>query len=171
METIDTTERQRDLGGLLHRIHKILSRFHQRQDHAHHAQFRCLAIISQNTPMRQNKLQEMLDVRSSSLSELLQKLEKNGLITRCQNENDRRSYVLSATEKGRMYISTNKQSRMQQSEQMFACLSEEEKEQLEKIFQKIIASIALEQTPEASELEKFTEKRWRKKGRFKATDR
>ena len=64
------------------RASRMMARSFHRRAHAHHAQEHVLSIIREQGPMKQSALLELLDVRSSSLSEVLGKLERNGLIER-----------------------------------------------------------------------------------------
>jgi len=50
-----------------------------------------LAIVRERGGMSQRELLDLLDVRSASLSEVLAKLERNGLIARRRDDADRRA--------------------------------------------------------------------------------
>lgn len=86
--------------------------------------------------MRQGELLEMLDVRSSSLSEVLAKLERGGHIVRSRDARDRRGFVVAAAaqEAGAMPDGED-------AAYLFACLDVQEREGLEAILRKLIASL------------------------------
>lgn len=65
-------------------------------------QGRILAILKLQPEIEQKELGYLLDMSRQALAELLAKLEKSGYITRTQSERDRRSYVVTLTESGRV---------------------------------------------------------------------
>ncbi|MDR0861866.1 MAG: MarR family transcriptional regulator [Oscillospiraceae bacterium] len=64
-------------------------------------QGRVLAILKIQSSMSARDLSYLLGIRPQSLNDLLVKLEKNGYITRAQSTEDRRSVIVSLTDKGR----------------------------------------------------------------------
>jgi len=131
-----------DLARLFHRASKMMARSYHRHSHAHHAQARVYDIIRQNGAMSQAELLQMLDVRSSSLSEILGKLEQGGLISREKNENDRRSYILSVKEGGIPPFADHDQSRAKGADALFSCLNEQERNLLGGLLRKITEAAA-----------------------------
>merc|ERR1711879_507461 len=102
-----------------------MARTYHRRDNAHHAQDRVLSIIREHGSINQRELLELLDVRSSSLSEVLRKLEDNELITRQRDDNDRRSFVVSATEQAEAHPMDGEGSK-ESADSLFQSLSDEE---------------------------------------------
>ena len=89
--------------------------------------------------MTQRELTEELGIHRSSVSEVLGKLEKKELITRSQDEQDRRRVQIALTEKGANTVQEGKDTREDQGiEKMFAVLSEEEKNSLYTILGKLL---------------------------------
>ena len=129
------------LGMLFHRTARLMARAYHRRDHAHHAQNHVLSIIREHGSINQGELLEILDVRSSSLSEVLGKLELNGLITRARNEKDRRSFVVTATEQAETAPTSLGDSEQESSNALFSCLDDTEREQLRNILEKIADSL------------------------------
>ncbi|HCC01052.1 MAG TPA: hypothetical protein DEP42_07575 [Ruminococcaceae bacterium] len=60
-----------------------------------------LRILSQDDGLPQMMLAEKLDIRPSSLGELVSKLETNGFVERRKNQADKRVYNVFLTVKGR----------------------------------------------------------------------
>ena len=67
------------------------------------SQLRVIAYISRqgDAPVYQKALEEHFDIRRSSVSGLLQNMEKSGLLMRRASDTDARVKILSLTEKGR----------------------------------------------------------------------
>ena len=128
-----------ELGNLFRRTSRLMARAFHRRDNAGHAQARVLSILRENGPMSQRDLLALLDVRSSSLSELLSKLEAGGLIARERNPDDRRGFILSATDAGRAAMTGAPDDDREAG--FFTCLDETEKAQLAAILNKIAAAL------------------------------
>jgi len=131
-----------ELARLFHRASKMMARSYHRHSHAQHAQARVYDIIRQNGAMSQAELLQMLDVRSSSLSEILGKLEQGGLISREKNENDKRSYILSVKEGVIPPFGDHDQYSAKGADALFSCLEEQERNLLGSLLRKIIQSVA-----------------------------
>lgn len=133
------------LAMLFRRTARLLSRAHHSRDHAHHAQEHVMALVGQHGSINQSDMQEMLDVRSSSLSELLAKLEKAGRIVRERNPRDRRGFVISAAAEnavGKAHETGGFDGAMRESaETLFGVLDEAERRQLWNLLQKLGAPL------------------------------
>ncbi|WP_207263992.1 MarR family transcriptional regulator [Desulfovibrio sp. Huiquan2017] len=127
-----------ELAGLFRLASRLMARASHRRDHAHHAQYQVLSILLENGPMPQGELLEILDVRSSSLSELLRKLEDRGLILRERNEADRRSFIISPTDAARALAPADNGA---DADSPFDRLDEDERGQLRTILGKLVASL------------------------------
>ncbi len=126
---------------LFRRASRMMARTCHRGAHAHHAQERVLSIIREDGPMKQSDLLEILDVRSSSLSEILRKLERNGWIERKRNEQDKRSFVISAVQGATGTPSGRRGGHRESADALFDCLDETERHQLGGLLRKIIGSL------------------------------
>lgn len=102
-------------------------------------QLRVLAILEKEDGLIQSQLAEILDLRPSSLAELLKKMENNGDILRKEEEQDRRLKRVFLTEQGREKIAGVTGNGSSQSEDFFAGLTEEEKQQFGVYLEKIAA--------------------------------
>lgn len=89
-----------------------------------------LIALGETGPITQRKLTELLGIRPGSASEVLTKLEHNGLIRRSPNSADGRTMDISLTEEGQQQSLLARQQRIRRHDEMFACLSEEEKQEL-----------------------------------------
>lgn len=97
-----------------------------------------LAILSDNDGgMRQNKLAEAFRVSPSTLSEMLNRLESDGLITRVTDPADRRATLLTLTADGTKRSEEIKQESRARFAALFRNLSEDEKTQLISLLHKV----------------------------------
>lgn len=101
-------------------------------------QHRILTILAERGDTTQKELQEILDVRSGSISEILNKVEADGFIERIQSKTDKRQMNLKLTESGREAASQMGQQSRDLVSELFAGLSEEEKEQLAGLLEKVL---------------------------------
>ena len=88
---------------------------------------RLLECVAANSGVSSRELCEMLDVRPSSLSEMLARAESEGWVTRAVDEDDRRIQRVDLSEKGREIITRMREAREADYARKTACFSEEEK--------------------------------------------
>lgn len=103
------------------------------------SQKRILIILNEVKTITQRDLTEYLGIQPGSASEVLSKLESAGLIIRTQNETDRRTTDVSLTDTGRELAAEALAQRQRRHEEMFSCISEEEKEKLLSLLERIYA--------------------------------
>lgn len=111
---------------MLHKCGRMLS---------HHSggkqsQKRILSILNKRGNMTQRELQEILEIQSGSLSEILGKIEQDNLIIRQQNQDDKRNIDLILTDEGNVIAQQNQEEKRNKTKRLFSCLEEEEKQQL-----------------------------------------
>jgi DNA-binding MarR family transcriptional regulator len=98
-------------------------------------QGRILALLKTQDGISTKDMSYLLDIRISSLNELLSKLEKNGYIERKPSQEDKRIILVNLTEKGR------NEKLQKSSSGIFGCLSHDERENLEKYLDKLIGAL------------------------------
>ena len=98
-------------------------------------------MLAENDGVSQKLLTEQSGIRPASLSELIIKLERNGLVERQRNEEDKRNRNVYLTEEGRALAETIKSRKDESADFLFDVLSEEEKETLTVLFDKLITSL------------------------------
>lgn len=101
------------------------------------SQKRILIILNGIETITQRDLTARLGIQPGSASEILSKLENAGLILRTMSETDRRTANISLTEEGKKAALEATAQRNRRHEEMFSCLSEEEKEQLLSLLEKV----------------------------------
>ena len=101
---------------------------------------RMLVIISEYPDgVRQKQLAERAEINASSTSEVVNKLEDDGYIVRTVDETDKRATILKLTDLGKARAEEIKEEREGFMEEFFAKLTENEKETLSNILDKLLA--------------------------------
>jgi DNA-binding MarR family transcriptional regulator len=96
-----------------------------------------LRILGSTPAITQQALAAALRMVPSRLVALLDDLEARGLTERRENPNDRRSYALHLTEKGRLALETIGQISREHQRILLAALSAEEQRQLAVLLQRV----------------------------------
>ncbi len=99
-----------------------------------------LAILLDNEGgLRQNQLASAFRVSPSTLSEMLNKLETDGMISRTSDPADRRATLLTLTEKGSSRAAEIKEETRRAFAETFGSLTDDEKQTLITLLRKIPA--------------------------------
>ncbi len=101
------------------------------------SQKRILIVLLEAGTITQRELTARLGIKPGSASEVLAKLEDAGLISRTRSENDRRTVNVELTEAGRSAAVEAAKQRQSRHMNMFACLSDDEKNTLLHLLEKI----------------------------------
>ncbi len=102
-----------------------------------HGRGRLMGALCDHGPMSQSRLAELLDIRPQSLSELLVKMEGDGLIARAQSSEDRRQIIVSLTEEGSRRVSAFREMHRRHAEAFLAPLTADEKITLAALLKKL----------------------------------
>ena len=103
------------------------------------SQKRILILLRETAGMTQKELTARLGVQPGSASEVLNKLEQAGLILRTPSETDHRTADIRLTQDGEALAEDAAAQRTARHEQMFAMLSDEEKDTLILLLERINA--------------------------------
>lgn len=101
------------------------------------SQKRILMILKENREITQRELIRHLGIQPGSASEVIGKLEAAGLILRTPSQTDHRTADIRLTEAGEAAAGEAYAKREQRHQEMFACLSEGEKQTLLGLLEKI----------------------------------
>lgn len=104
-------------------------------------QLRVLRLIAQNDQLTNADIVEALDIRPSSASAMVAKLEEAGLIARTPSADDGRVQLIALTEDGKAFIEGARDQKVQLADKLFAGLTEDEQAQLTGLLQKLIGSL------------------------------
>ena len=103
------------------------------------SQKRILILLRETEGMTQKELTARLGVQPGSASEVLNKLEQAGMILRTPSETDHRTMDIRLTPDGEALAEEASAKRAERHEQMFAVLSDEEKDTLIALLEKVNA--------------------------------
>ena len=127
--------RRDDLAGKLARCGKVLSHHLGEQ----RGQGQILRILSEEGDLSQRALQDRMEIRSGSMSELAAKLENKGLIVRVRDDQDKRKVLLSLTELGRDRVAHQTETDIcQRRAELFSALSKDEQDVLQSLLTKLL---------------------------------
>lgn len=98
-----------------------------------------LFLLWEEDGLTNSEIAEKLDVKPSSVTNMVKKLDKKEMIKRVQDEQDKRVTRIFLTEKGRELEEGQKNHQDEISEELFDFLSEEEKSNLIAILKRIIS--------------------------------
>jgi DNA-binding MarR family transcriptional regulator len=105
--------------------------------HGGHGGHHILGIILEEDGIRTSELAEKLDIRPSSVSEAVSKLEEAGFAARKKDENDSRSVRIYATEKAKDSYSSHNEAHKSLNSKLLARLDDGEAEAFAKTCAKI----------------------------------
>jgi DNA-binding MarR family transcriptional regulator len=105
-----------------------------------HGQGKILRILAEKEELSQKELQDMLGIQSGSISEIINKLERRGLLYRVKDEADKRMTKLHITEEGLEELKEIEQRVIPGTEELFEVLKKEEQETLAELVKKLNAS-------------------------------
>lgn len=110
----------------------------ENKNNRHMSQGKILKILYKKGDISQKEIQDMLHVKSGTISESINKLEKKGLLIRQNDKVDRRKKVLHLTEDGKINVETHSALYQKEIIQFFEILNDDEKKELEKILKKLL---------------------------------
>ncbi|MFT9077212.1 MarR family winged helix-turn-helix transcriptional regulator [Ethanoligenens sp.] len=139
-EPIDTIK----LYTAIHRLGRQMHRCAHRIGHAegyYREQSRLLMLIAENDGVIQRDLAEEMDVRPSSMTEMLSKMEQLGLVERRQDEKDQRVMHIFLTEQGKNAAKASQNATEEMANTLFAGLADEDVGKMLELTEKLCAHL------------------------------
>ncbi len=124
-------------------LHRLGRQLHRCAHHVVHMdgfyreQSRLLLLIAENDGIIQRDLAEEMDVRASSMTEMLGKMEQLSLIYRKQDEKDQRVMHIFLTEEGKAAAEESKSANAKLTDVLFRGLTGEEIEEMLRLTEKL----------------------------------
>lgn len=106
-----------------------------------HAQINILEIINSNPGIIQKEIASIINIKASSMTELVSKLKNKDLIYRKKDDTDLRIIRLFITDKGKEELKNITKIRDENEKSIFKSLNEDEKENLYSLLKKINESL------------------------------
>lgn len=122
--------------------HRKIMQHYLDETGVYHAQHRLLMEISRNPDASQKDIARSMEVSAATVAVSLKKLEKGGYIVREIDEEDNRLNKIIITEKGNKVVKQSKQIFDSVDHKVFAGFTEEEKNTLLALLQKLNANLA-----------------------------
>lgn len=131
---------------LMQNLFKVMNAIRKNTGRHYHfeysSQSRVLAVIKKHGSITQGELSEILDIRPSSTSELLNKLETKGLIERKPDEKDGRINRITLTDKGLEHVGPDRdEMRADLTENATRALSDEDLKTLNALLEKMLTGL------------------------------
>jgi MarR family transcriptional regulator, 2-MHQ and catechol-resistance regulon repressor len=101
------------------------------------SQFGTLEVLLHLGPLNQRSIGEKLLKSGGNITMVIDNLEKNGLVTRKKDPDDRRAVLIHLTDKGKRFISTIFPQHLSKIKEEFSVLNKEEKKKLADICKKL----------------------------------
>lgn len=89
----------------------------------------------------QKAIARYCEIEQATVGSILLRMERDGLVRRTQKDGNRRSLYVSLTEKGRLVALQVQQIFQQADAQAAACLSEEERQCLQQLLQRVYDAV------------------------------
>lgn len=127
---------------LLHTMKRTSMAKMKSQHGLHHGQGHLLGVLMNEDNLPQRELATRLNIRPASLTDLVEKMEREQLVSRERDKADRRIVRVVITDKGRALVQQNIKTRREVEETMFGVLSADEVATMTRVFHKMAASLA-----------------------------
>lgn len=144
-------------------IRQLSSQARQRQ-----GQQRLFQLVATHEGLTNAEIAELLDIRPSSVSLLVQKLENKGFVVRVPRRADRRMTSIALTDQGKVFAQKVQETQDAISEQFFGDFSEEELDRFAASLSKLIDNAAQAEFPSADAWRRNMAQ-WLKGGRLAAS--
>ncbi len=108
----------------------------------HPMHFGMLNILEAEGAISQRALAESTGVDASTMVQRMDSLEEAGLIQRSRNEQDRRSYDIELTARGREVLEALRKEAAAHMERVFGALTQEERTELHRLLKKVADDLA-----------------------------
>ena len=117
--------------------HRKIMQYYLDETGVYQAQHRLLMVIAHNPNASQNDIAKMMDVSAATIAVSLKKLKKEGYIKKEMDEEDNRLNKIALTEKGNRVVEQRRQIFETTDQKVFDGFTEEEKNTLSVLLQKL----------------------------------
>jgi len=125
------------VGSLIQKLRRCFRFIHHHADGGKWSQFRVLRELRFHGGMTQRTLREHMNIQQSSLSELVMKMEEQGLLARTPCPTDRRQVLIAPTEEGLRQLAVSEEADLRQNITYLQVLTEAEQQTLLELLTKL----------------------------------
>ena len=119
-------DENQDVIGAVARLFRMMRRRPLKHEELPHMSYRILWVLRHNDGIRASELVGQLEMRPASVTDALNRLERQGYLTRERDESDARAKRVFLTERARAEMDAQEKSRREENERLLKCLTEEE---------------------------------------------
>ncbi|EFC91901.1 transcriptional regulator, MarR family [Dethiosulfovibrio peptidovorans DSM 11002] len=94
------------------------------------AQMRTIGVIGRNRNLRMKDIAEKMELTTGTVTVMVDRLQEMGLVERCRNEMDRRSYRIVLSSKGEEYFQRHSQKQRELVKRLALKLNDDEQDNL-----------------------------------------
>ena len=125
------------VASLIQKLRRCFRFIHHHADGGKWSRFRVLRELRFHGGMTQRKLREHMNIQQSSLSELVMKMEEQGLLVRTPCPTDRRQVLITPTEEGLRQLAVSEEADLHQNVTYLQVLTDEEQNTLLELLTKL----------------------------------
>ncbi|WP_170999568.1 MarR family winged helix-turn-helix transcriptional regulator [Paucilactobacillus kaifaensis] len=107
----------------------------------HHGKGHVLHALMEHDNLSQAELAQMIGIRPASVTGLLEKMEKENLVVRTPDSNDKRVIRVTISAEGKKVVHENQILRRQIDQLVFGKLTEDEQQHLMELFTKLVRTM------------------------------
>ena len=104
-------------------------------------QLRTICVIGRNENIRMKDIADRMELTTGTVTVMIDRLQVMGLVERCRNESDRRSYKILLSEKGRKYYEEHRKRQRELVRKLANKGSDADRETCERVLMEFIHSI------------------------------
>ena len=104
-------------------------------------QLRTICVIGRNENIRMKDIADRMELTTGTVTVMIDRLQVMGLVERCRNESDRRSYKILLSEKGRKYYEEHRKRQRELVRKLANKVSDADREMCERVLMEFIHSI------------------------------
>ena len=104
-------------------------------------QLRTICVIGRNENSRMKDIADRMELTTGTVTVMIDRLQVMGLVERCRNESDRRSYKILLSEKGRKYYEEHRKRQRELVRKLANKVSDADRETCERVLMEFIHSI------------------------------
>ncbi len=104
-------------------------------------QLRTICVIGRNEDIRMKDIADRMELTTGTVTVMIDRLQVMGLVERCRNENDRRSYKILLSERGRAYYEEHRKRQKELVRKLALKISDSDREVCERVLENFMHCI------------------------------